>query len=144
MENEKQNILNELKNLDAKNLLDLKKNSVPEFYFENLQSELSKKLKEKPKNKIRSIYVPMSIAASILILISVSFFIPKNDSNIWEGISQEEIEEYLYENINNYSIEEFASLTNIEDFSSLSLSSISNEDLEEFILEEDFDENEFF
>ena len=56
---------------------------IPDNYFKNFEEQLSKKvLKDSSKSKVKTMYYKYAIAASLALLISLSYFLIKNNTSI--------------------------------------------------------------
>ncbi len=106
--------------------------TVPENYFDNVETKILKKIKKKrkiPVYFIRSI----SIAAALAILITI-YRISTADKSFDVALNQDEIIEYLSENIDS------ETLNNEIDISQITNTSIPNEELINYLEENEIDE----
>lgn len=149
MKNEKKHILEELEKLNAKKLVQIKasQRDTPEYFFEEMQNAvLNKVVSKNQKTKGNSFrLIPFAIAASLILLISISLFNkPKNEINFWAEVTTTDLESYVLENLEDFSDEEILTEITNSNIAILSTSNISTEDLSEYLLDADFEEDEFY
>ena len=153
MENEKKNILTELQDLQAEKLSKLKRQEadLPENYFAQMQTSVWKQLElektpEKEAKIISLKWIPVALAASVLVLLALVFTqnpSPKSEYS-FASVAQEDWHQYAQENIDDFSEEELISIASLKTTSALDLSNISDEELTEFLLDSEMGEEELF
>jgi len=150
METNKKNIAKELKELKADNLLThyIENNDLPEDYFNNLGSEVFSKLKnefpEKKTFSIKKIFLPVAIAASLMLLLALPIINKTNSQVEWNQYSSLDFKDYIEQNIEEFTTEEIASVASFENFSIFSNTNFSQEELEEYLLDVNIEEEDLF
>lgn len=139
-------IINELEELKADNLLAIKKiqHTASAAYFEQLADAVNKKVQSNAEqNKIK--WVSYAIAASVVSLFSLSyFFFFQKETLQWNTISAEVYQNYVNENIDEFTEEEL--LSGIDTFQLLYAfkNTLNDEDIVDFLIAEDITEEELF
>lgn len=111
--------------------------TLPENYFEELETSIIKKKVISLKSKFLK-YIPMAAAASLVLFLSLNYLSPQNKEKVsFENLAQSDIENWVLENTNELSDEDFSALlqreiTNENDFA---LTDINNNAIEEFIID---------
>ena len=115
-----------------------------ENYFKELETSITEKITPKKEVKVISLknkflkHIPMAAAASLALFLSLNYLSPQNVEEVsFENLAQSDIENWVLENANELSDEDFASLlqseiTNENDFA---LTDINNNDIEEYIID---------
>ena len=134
----KQKILKELKQLNSP-LANLKKTDVydiNEDYFDKMQKSVLSKVGETKKDvkiiKIFSFRRIMSIAAAVIILIAATFVITQNLPNNNE-LANENLYEYLIENVDDIDNEMFAIVLNENDLLFEDEESLFDDEINEYL-----------
>lgn len=153
MKMNKENIIEELQDLKAENLLNQMEASqdIPADYFENLSKDFLAKVKAEEskvpakKVSIRRFFLPFSIAAALLISVAIPLLNnnSKTETVTWDQFSTSDFQSYIEENIGEFSDEEIASVAILSDNSIFMDTEISNEILEEYLTEMDVEETLF-
>lgn len=151
MNTENENIKKELLEIEANQLLNqIEKNQdIPKDYFNNLSSNVFDKISnikvEKKRNKFSIIKIfPYALAASLVLLFAISF--NNNTQKIkteWNQFSNLDYKNYIEQNIEDFSDEEIASISNISE-SFLVENKFSEEELEDYLLNSEFQGEELF
>jgi len=150
MKTNKEHIKKELLELKANRLLThLDENQdIPNDYFDTLSAQVFEKIKqtETKTNKVRikKIFLPLSIAATLLVLIALPLLKPTKSTVEWSQYSQNDFKQYIEQNIDDFSEEEIASVSELSDQSLFINTEYSDEELEEYLLELDIQEEELF
>jgi len=150
MKTNKADIKKELQDLKAENLLKQfdKNQEIPTGYFENLSINVLKEIKAKEtKMKIfsfRKMLLPISIAAVLIILIAIPLLKQTNQNINWNQFSENDFENYIKQNIEEFSDEEIASISFLPELSIFINTEYSNEELEEYLLDMDILEEQLF
>ncbi len=133
----KKEINNELKNMDS--VLSKVKNgdiyNAPDNYFETMQNSIFEKLQQEKSPKVVSLRINkwiMSIAASLIIVVAVMFFIKQNsDTNA--QLANSDIIEYLNVYVDDFDETDFAKYLNEEDLSISNETAINTDDIENYL-----------
>jgi len=146
---ERENIKQELKELNAEKLFEQfnENKDIPSNYFDNFSKNSLIAIKEKESKKTREIkfikyLIPFSLVASILLLITITLNKAQKDNN-WTQLSNKEIIQYIEQNIDEFSDEEIASISNISEKSFINIE-FTDSELEEILLEMNIQEDELF
>ncbi|AUC83931.1 hypothetical protein CW731_00895 [Polaribacter sp. ALD11] len=117
---------------------------IPENYFEGLENSIIKKIATKKEVKVISLknkllkYIPIATAASVALFLSINYFNTYSNEEVsFENLAQSDIENWIIENSNELSDQDFATLlhseiTNENDFA---LTDLNNNDIEEYIID---------
>lgn len=151
MKTNKEHIIDELQDLKAEKLLNQfeANQEIPEGYFENLSKNFIatvavEQIKTPTKIvNIKKLFLTVSVAAALLILLAVPLFTNNLQNVNWDQLSSADFEDYLEENIDEFSDEEIASVSIFSDNSIFMNSEFSDEILEEYLLEMDLEETLF-
>lgn len=147
MKDNKEHIINELEQLNAQELKKIKMDEIkiPEYFFEEMQANVLKEIKnEAPKTKIFRL-APLAIAASLVLLVAYVLNLnPTTETDYWSSVSNTDLTYYVENNLEDFSEDEILASVTSTDYSILSNSSISNEELSEYLLDSDIDEEEFY
>lgn len=152
METNKNNIKNELQELKAEQLLKhlVDKNNIPKDYFENLSFNVISDLKEEDLNnkplrkKSINIFIPFAIASAVILFFAIPLLTNTQKNISWNQFSQNDFRKYIEENITDFSEEEIASISDLSEISLLINTPYSNEELEDYLLELEIEEEELF
>jgi hypothetical protein len=115
----------------------------PENYFENLENAVFKKISPKKEVKIISLkskllkYIPLTAAASVALFLSINYLNPFTANEIsFDTLGKTDIENWIIENSNELSNEDFATLLHREIFNenNFALTDIRNDEIEEYII----------
>lgn len=153
MKKNKEHIVEELQELQAENLLKHKESmqDIPADYFENLSKDFLASVQGKEDKaptktvSFRKVFLSLSIAAALLVLLAIPLF--NSNANVeevnWDQLSSTDIENYIEENIYEFSDEEIASVIALSDNSIFMETEFSDEILEEYLTEMDIEETLF-
>ena len=111
---------NILATLKAKKLYEHSQSEVPNNYFNTLEDTIVQKLEHKPKvisfrSRLMKRIIPVSVAASLLLFVSLNFF--NTEKNSFDTIASAEIEAYIDTEFAELSSEDIANVfeeTNID------------------------------
>ncbi|TXD48270.1 hypothetical protein [Polaribacter sp. IC073] len=118
--------------------------TIPENYFEELEASITEKIVPNKEVKVISLkskllkYIPMAAAASLALFLSLNYLSLQSTKEVsFENLAHSDIENWVLENANELSDEDFAALlqreiTNENDFA---LTDINNNDIEEYIID---------
>ncbi|MDX6747150.1 hypothetical protein SHK09_10140 [Polaribacter sp. PL03] len=127
--------------------------TMPENYFEQLESSITDKIIPKKEVKVISFktkflkYIPVAAAASLALFLSINYFNPLNNDVSFDSLAQSDIENWIIENSNELSDDDFAALlqTEITSENDFALTDLNNDDIEEYIIDSEntslFNEN---
>lgn len=120
--------------------------STPSDYFENLEDNVITKItSEEKKSKVISLrqrmlrIIPATIAASIVLFISVNYFSKTNSEINFDNLAQSEIEKWFLENSTAFTSEDIAMFIPVENISisEFTFADISKDDIEDYIIDQD-------
>jgi hypothetical protein len=114
----------------------------PKGYFKDLEQSIINKIALKKEVRVLSLrirllqYMPIGTVAVIALLLSLNYLIPSNTESIsFDTLAQSDIENWIVENSNELSNQDFATLlpNNIADENDFALTDIKNDEIEEYI-----------
>jgi hypothetical protein len=118
--------------------------TIPENYFEEVESSIVKKIGLKKEVKVIPLkdkflkYIPFAAAAaSIVLFLSIHYLHPSNAKEInFDTLGYIDIENWIVENSNELSNQDFATLLNseISNENDFALADIQNDEIEEYII----------
>lgn len=117
--------------------------SVPENYFQTVEKSILKKIRFKKEVKVISLkskflkYIPAAAVASVALFLSINYFTSSNDSEInFNTIGETDIENWILENSNELSKEDFAALlhSEISNENNFTLTELRNDEIEEYMI----------
>jgi hypothetical protein len=117
--------------------------AAPKDYFEDLEQSIINKIAIKKEMRVLSLrtrllkYLPLATAAFVALFLSLNYLIPSNTkSTSFDTLSQSDIENWIVENSNELSNQDFATLlhNNMADENDFALTDIKNDEIEEYII----------
>ena len=117
--------------------------SVPENYFQTVEKSILKKIRFKKEVKVISLkskflkYIPAAAVASVSLFLSINYFTSSNDSEInFNTIGETDIENWILENSNELSKEDFTTLlrSEISNENNFALTELRNDEIEEYMI----------
>lgn len=117
--------------------------SVPENYFQTVEKSILKKIRFKKEVKVISLkskflkYIPAAAVASVALFLSINYFTSSNDSEInFNTIGETDIENWILENSNELSKEDFTTLlrSEISNENNFALTELRNDEIEEYMI----------
>ena len=117
--------------------------SIPESYFKKVEKSILKKVGFKKEKKVISLtnkflkYVPIASAACIALFLSINYLNPLSTSEInFNTIGETDIENWILENSNELSKEDFATLlrSEISNENNFALTKLRNDEIEEYMI----------
>jgi hypothetical protein len=117
--------------------------TIPENYFEEVESSIVKKIGLKKEVKVITLkntflkYIPFAAAASIALFLSINYLNPSNAKEInFDTLGYIDIENWIVENSNELSNQDFATLLNseISNENDFAFTDIQNDEIEEYMI----------
>ena len=117
--------------------------SIPENYFKKVEKSILKKVGFREEKKVISLtnkflkYIPIAAAASIALFLSINYLNPLSTSKInFNTLGETDIENWILENSNELSKEDFATLlrSEISNENNFALTELRNDEIEEYMI----------
>ncbi|WP_299013752.1 hypothetical protein [uncultured Polaribacter sp.] len=118
---------------------------VPTNYFENVENKIRQKLEKQNDTKVVSLkakvlkYVPLSVAASIVLILSINYLTTSKQNLNFNTIAHTDIENWIVNNSTALTTEDFATILNTEIMNEddFVFTELNNDAIEDYLLNTD-------